>query len=370
SGVALYEAVVPGMPAYKTLSGQLNQMPAMPPTQPGFAYNWGASANATLAAMVRNFYPGITAADKISTDSLEHAFDAVYQNEVSVEIFQRSVAFGKSVAQKVFDWSKTDGSLTVHPPYIIPAGPGLWQPTPTGFLAPQNPFWGTNRSMIPGSVAASQLPPPVSYSADPASAFYSMVKEVYDASLVLTTDQKAQAIFWRDIPGGGTHAHWLSIFVQVLNKQGSTSMLDKAALAYAKMGITQSDSRVSCWNSKYEYNLVRPITYIRSVMGHPVWSSFLTTPNHPEYPSAHSSFSASGAAVLTGEFGDNYSYTDHSFDFLGLPARSYNSFNDAATEAGLSRFYGGIHYLLSLSAGTDKGNRIVSHMNETISFLK
>ncbi|MEO5947567.1 MAG: vanadium-dependent haloperoxidase [Chitinophagaceae bacterium] len=370
SSVALYESVVPGMPAYKTLSGQLNQMPPMPSAQNGYGYNWGASANATLAAMVRYFYPGITAADKISTDSLEHAFEVLYQDEVSTEIFQRSVEFGKSVAQKVFDWSKTDGSLTMHPSYVIPVGPGLWQPTPNGFLAPQNPFWGTNRPMVPGSIVTSQLPAPVLYSTDPSSAFYGMVKEVYDASLVLTNDQRAQAIFWRDIPGGGTHAHWLSILVQVLNTQGNASMLDKAALAYAKMGITQSDSRISCWDSKYRYNLVRPISYIRAVMGQPAWSSFLTTPNHPEYPSAHSTFSSAAAAVLTGEFGGNYHYTDNTFNFLGLTARSYNSFYDAATEAGLSRFYGGIHYLPSLSAGTNKGNRIVGHMNETIKFLK
>ncbi|MEO5947911.1 MAG: vanadium-dependent haloperoxidase [Chitinophagaceae bacterium] len=370
SSIALYESVVPGMPSYQTLSRQLNQMPSMPATSPGFAYHWAASANATLAAMVRNFYPSISAASKISTDSLEHALNAIYQEEVSAEIFQRSVEFGKSVAQKIFDWSNTDGSLTVHPSYVVPVGTGLWQPTPTGFLAPQNPFWGTNRPLIPGSVAASQLPPPVAYSTDPSSPFYLMVKQVYDASLVLTNDQRAQATFWRDIPGGGTHAHWLSILVQVLNMQGNSSMLDKAALSYAKMGITQSDSRISCWDSKYTYSLLRPITYIRSVMNQPTWTSFLTNPNHPEYPSAHSTFSSSASAVLTAEFGDNYHYTDHTFDFLGLPARSYNSFNAAANEAGLSRFYAGIHYLPSLTAGAIKGSRIATYMDEKINFLK
>ncbi len=370
SSIAMYESVVPGMPAYQTLSGQLNQMPPMPPTSPGFAYHWAASANATLAAMVRYFYPTISASDKISTDSLEEALNTFYVDQVSAEIFQRSVVFGKDVAQKVFDWSTTDGSLTLHPSYIIPVGPGLWQPTPPGFLAPQNPFWRTNRPLIPGSVTASQLPPPTPYSTDPSSPFYAQVKQVYDASLVLTTDQKAQAIFWRDIPGGGTHAHWLSIFAQVLNKQANESTLDKAALVYAKMGITQSDSRISCWDSKYNYNLLRPISYIRSVMGQPAWSSYLTNPNHPEYPSAHSTFSASASAVLTAEFGENYQYTDHTFDFLGLPARSYNSFDAAANEAGLSRFYGGIHYLPSLAAGADKGTEIVNYMDKKINFLK
>jgi hypothetical protein len=40
SAIALYESVVPGMPAYKSLSGQLTNMPAMPQTLRGYAYYW------------------------------------------------------------------------------------------------------------------------------------------------------------------------------------------------------------------------------------------------------------------------------------------------------------------------------------------
>jgi hypothetical protein len=53
SGVALYEAVVPGMPAYQSLYGQLNEMPEMPKTEPGKAYHWPTSANAALAEITR-----------------------------------------------------------------------------------------------------------------------------------------------------------------------------------------------------------------------------------------------------------------------------------------------------------------------------
>ena len=56
SAIALYESVVPGMPAYQTLSGQLTDMPAMPQTLPGFAYHWPTCANATLAAMSQEFF--------------------------------------------------------------------------------------------------------------------------------------------------------------------------------------------------------------------------------------------------------------------------------------------------------------------------
>ena len=57
-GIALYESVVPGMPAYQSLSGQLTDFPAMPSTEPGKAYHWAASANAALAEMNRRLFPG------------------------------------------------------------------------------------------------------------------------------------------------------------------------------------------------------------------------------------------------------------------------------------------------------------------------
>ena len=368
SSIALYEAVLPGMPSYKTLAGQLDQMPPMPKTTPGMAYHWPTSVNALMASMTRNYYTLIPAADKSSTDSLEHAINTAYQGEVTAETFQRSVVFGKAIAQAVFNWSVSDGSLTTHPTYVLPTNPGAWQKTFSGFLAPQNPYWGTNRPLMAGSVAASQLDPPPSFSTDPSSPFYAMVQQVFAASQTLTDDQKAQAIFWRDVPGGG-HAHWLAIFSQVLTAEGTEAMLDKAALVYVKMGITQNDARISCWKAKYHHNLLRPITYIRSVLpGQATWNTFINTPNHPEYPSAHSTFSTAASEVLNKEFGSDYSFTDHTYDFLSLPPRTYTSFNHATKEAGQSRVYGGLHFWPAIAAGNTQGKAIANYMLNHISF--
>jgi hypothetical protein len=219
-------------------------------------------------------------------------------------------------------------------------------------------------------VAASHLPPPPAYSSDVKSPFYAFAKEVYDLRNNLSSDEQAQVRFWRDVPGGG-HAHWLSIFLQVLDQEGNRAKLDKAALVFVKMGITQSDARLSCWSAKYEYNLLRPVTYINTLIDpEKDWSSLITTPNHPEYPSAHSSFSAPAAAVLTQEFGDNYSFTDRTYDFLSLPARKYTSFTHAATEAGNSRVLGGLHYRFSIAAGDQLGTSLTNHMNQHIRFKK
>src|SRR5688500_7748017 len=70
AGIALYESVVPGMPAHRSLGGQLNQFPEMPSTQPGMEYHWAASANAALAAIDRILFSGTSAATKVVLDEL------------------------------------------------------------------------------------------------------------------------------------------------------------------------------------------------------------------------------------------------------------------------------------------------------------
>jgi hypothetical protein len=371
SSIALYESIVPGMPSYQSLSGQLNEMPAMPGAEHHKAYHWPTCANAALAAMTRSFYlDSITQGGKDSITLLEESFYKGYQTEVGTSIFERSKAFGKEVAARVFSWAITDGYMTTRPAYVIPTGDGKWQKTPPGFLSPQRPFWRLNRPLMAGSVAASSIPPPPEYSSDSKSPFYAYAKETYDLRNNLTSDQQAQVRFWRDVPGGG-HAHWLSIFLQVLNQEGNRAMLDKAAVVFAKMGITQSDARLSCWNAKYQYNLLRPVTYINSFIAPSNdWSSLITTPNHPEYPSAHSSFSAPAAAVLSQEFGNNYSFTDHTYDFLSLPAREYTSFQNAAAEAGNSRVLGGLHFRFSIAAGDQLGTSLTKYMNQHVRFKK
>ena len=70
------------------------------------------------------------------------------------------------------------------------------------------------------------------------------------------------------------------------------------------------------------------------------------------------------------EFGDAYSFTDHTYDFLSLPARTYTSFTHAATEAGNSRVLGGLHYRFSITAGDQLGNGIAKYLNQHVRFKK
>lgn len=367
-GVAFYESVVPGMPSYQSLGGQLNELPALPQTQPGLAYHWPTSANTALATMIRGFYTAAPQSLKVAMDSLETALNAGYATDLPATTMERSKEFGKTVALAIQQWAATDGSTNTYPPYV-PLGYGFWAPTPPGYGAAVGPYNGRNRTFVKGSLlgSAPEAPPP--YSEDPASAYYKMVQQTYELSKNPTPKQKEMALYYRDIPGlGGGGGHYLSQLAQLL--QATHPQLDGAALAYAKAGMTLADALIGCWQEKYKYNQERPIRYIWEVLKHPEWRPAFNTPAHPDFPSGHSTGAGAMEVVFNNLFGSDYQFTSHTYDFLDMPPQVYSSFADMAEQIGLSRVYAGIHYQLSCEAGRTQGNKIAENIERIVRFKK
>ena len=361
AGIAALESLAPGLKGHYRWSDKWNGLKAtLPISHPSDKFYYPANANAAMAAIIKAMFPNASAADKQAIDSLEAAHNGNFASTIPNDLLVRSANYGKAVAAAVFNWAEVDGYKNASNAYTPPVGPGLWVPTPPASAAASTPYWRNNRTIIPGSTYNTRPAAPISYSAQPGSAFYNMVKEVFDASRNLTADQIAMANFWRDVPGVTTPGHWLSIVQQVIRQ--TNSKLDKAALAYALTGAAINDAFISCWDAKYQYNLVRPITYIRGVMEQPTWNSHLTTPPHPEYPSAHSSASAAAAEVLEQVFGNIGSFTDHTYDYLGYAPRTFTSFTAIAAEAGKSRLYAGIHYQPSIDAGLVLGKKVTTNI--------
>jgi hypothetical protein len=227
------------------------------------------------------------------------------------------------------------------------------------------PYWGNNRTFAlrSGEECAPSAPP--IYSEDAESAFYNEVLEVYNTGTHLTPEQRDIALFWADDPGATATppGHWISILNQILETQGA--VLDRAAEAYAKVGIALADSFIGCWHAKYQYNLIRPVTVIRAKLD-PDWLPLVNTPPFPEYPSGHSVQSAAAAEVLTDLFGDRYAFTDQTHADRGYLPRSFESFQAAAEEAAISRLYGGIHYRSAIEQGLAEGRCIGQQVNAIV----
>jgi hypothetical protein len=359
AGLSLYEAIVAGMPGYASFSGIVIGLPALPTPGMDVAYHWPSVANSTLAAMARNLFPAAPTDLQEEISRLEASLTA----GVPAGIRDRSIRRGSAIAAAIHDWSKSDGGhegyLRNFPvDYVPPTGPGQWVPTPPGFQRALQPTWGSNRLMALHDAADWDPGPPPSFSTAPDSAFFAEAMEVYNTVNDLTGEQLAIARFWSDDPGttATPPGHSLSILTQVLRSQDSS--LATAAEAYAKLGIAVCDAFISCWHTKFEHNLLRPISYIRAYIddgwGDPLP---LTTPPFPEYTSGHSVQSGAAATVLTSLFG-TVPFTDRTHEQRGLPARSFASFDAAAEEAAISRLYGGIHYRAAIERGLDQGRWI------------
>lgn len=372
SGLALYEAVVNGMPDRQSLAGQLNGLPRLPGLHQNRAYLWDVAANSALAEVTRGLFTYTTEENKRAITALEAGLNKKFRAADDPQMVRDSQAYGKSVADAILAWATSDGgnkgeSRNFSKTFVPPVGDGLWVRTPPMFQPALQPTWGENRSAIPNAVATCEIAPPPAYSTDPASEFYKQAHEVYSTVKNNTPEQKLIALFWADDPEKTSTppGHWISITNQYIKEHGVP--LSLAAEAYVKVGIAVSDAFIACWHTKYIHNLVRPISYIRANID-PNWDSPIITdpvltPPFPEYPSGHSTQSAAAAAVLTALFGDKVAFTDHTGEAQGFPPRTFSSFDQAAEEAALSRLYGGIHYRAAIDNGLTQGKCIAKQVN-------
>ncbi len=293
-GVTGYEAVASGSADMRSLAGQLSGLTAIPAREAGAQYDetvvLQAALSTTVTAMFTNTGPtGQRALASISTKQTAKAAEGV-----AADVVARSEAYGRAVATHILTWAQSDGGSVIENmgfpfDYTLGDGPAHW--VPTSALRQQQlpllPNWGKNRPFVLPAADACPLPPPPAYSEDPTSAFYAEAKEVFDTKAALTPEQRAIARFWSDdamlttTPPG----HWISIALQIQTQNHAS--IEQSVDVLARLGIATADAFIGAWQTKYQYDLLRPVTYIRRTMD-PKWESSLTTPPFPEYPSGHS----------------------------------------------------------------------------------
>ena len=381
TGITAYESVVPGMPAYQSLSGQLTAFTGLPTTESGFAYHWPQSLNAALAYLTTNLFPAPAgqkaAQDQSIKDFRDNLYNEFLNGGASIELLNRSSVFGEGVATKIVQWVNSENKPVIADTYPTETGfniaTGEWVRTnPNAPSALRN--WGLTRLFVPGSLSGIVTTDPFTYSTTQGSEFRNMVQAIYDKSYNphnLSLSDRLTIANYYAIPGYGT-GHYLNIVKQVLEKANPT--LDISALILAQAGMAVQDAGVGCIQVKYANDVVRPQTYIRKIFGDAGWTPPIGQPNHPDYPSGHSTLAGATAEILTHHFGDNFSFTDKSFvDFTGnqyFDARVHSSFTEMANEIGDSRVYGQIHYPRSCEDGQMLGRKVAQNVLSKVKFLK
>lgn len=370
-GVTAWEATVAAHPGLRTLAGQLNDLTPLPNTA-GTPPDHGVIVNAALAAVVPVLFANTGPTGQRAMAAMADRLAARVAEGVAPETAAASVRQGRAIAHHILGWAATDGGVEVinmgfPDSWPAPDAPSDWVPTSLvrQQQTPLLPGWGKNRPLAMPAGDACPLPPPPAYATEPDSAFFAEAMAVHTATANLTPDQRAIARFWSDDPmlSPTPPGHWIAIARIVLDDQDADAVMRADTLA--RIGIGLADALIACWHAKFEFDLLRPVTYIRAQID-PSFTPILITPPFPEYPSGHSTLSGASAEVLTAMFGPDLAFVDTTHEDDGLPARRFASFWAAAEEAGISRLYGGIHFPAAISRGLDQGRCVAGWTNALV----
>ncbi len=366
TSLASYEAIRFLTPGNPSLAEKMKGFEKMPVPDATKKYDFTLAATQAFFAVAHKV--------TFSVDTLlryENIVFENYKNTLDEEVYKNSVAFGDTVAKLVLARAAKDNYLASRGKrkYLGSNMPGKWRPTPPDYLDAVEWCWNEIHPLLLDSAAQFFPGPPPAYSADTNSVFFKAVKEVYDINIHLTAEQKTIAKFWDDNPFVLEHSghltfgnkkitpggHWMGI-AAIAAKQTNASEV-KTAKTYALTAVALFDAFISCWDVKYKWQYVRPVTVINEYIDK-TWTSLLQTPPFPEYASGHSTITASAAAVLTHLYGSSFAFEDTSdLRYIGMQ-RHFNSFTQAAEECSVSRLYGGIHYRLSVDSGAACGRKV------------
>jgi hypothetical protein len=367
SCLAGYEVVSQHDAAFKKMHETLNGYLQIKKPDSVGAYSYQLAALLAMMETAKKMQPSGT-----MMEAYERAFiDSCAKSGVDAEEINNSTNYAQAVSQQILAYAKADGynKISNLSRYTPMKGDGYWYPTPPGFMAAVEPNFNTVRPFMLDSCSQFKPLAPVAYNATLGSPFYTMAEAVYKVRNEITNEQRVIASFWDCNPFAmqddghlqygfkkiSPGAHWLGITgIACLNTKKS---FDETLKIYSVVSMSLMDAFICCWDEKYRSNRVRPETAIRKLIN-PEWEPLLQTPPFPEYLSGHSVVSAASAVILTHYFGDNFAYTDSVEVNYGLPSRAFKSFAQASAEAGISRFYGGIHFMDAITNGQEQGTKV------------
>ncbi|MFL5661021.1 MAG: vanadium-dependent haloperoxidase [Ktedonobacteraceae bacterium] len=273
---------------------------------------------------------------------------------------QQGIQVGHTVAARLIAIRANDGSAATPPPFVPGNQPGNYRPTPPNFAAPVFTIWGHVTPFVLNNAAQFRPAPPPALTSQAYAQALNEVKSLgQKTSTTRTADQTVIGKFW----AGPIWNTWNEVAENAALAHHTN--LETTARMFAALNISFADSTIAFYDAKYHYQLWRPITAIRladtdgnpATVGDPTWTPLAVTAPDPSYPGAHSTISAAGATVLSSFFG-NQDQIRVTSDVLPGTVRTFASYNDVATEAGLSRIFAGQHTRIDHEAGLQLGHNI------------
>lgn len=280
------------------------------------------------------------------------------------------LAFGRQIAEATLAARAQSGWNKPVEGVFSSTDAGKWRETPPGFRPPVLPHWAGVAPFVMTSPSQFRPPPPPAFNSPEHAEEIAYVNRVGGRDHAERTEYETLAApFWADDLGSVTPpGHW-NVIAQDLVRRWKLSVPDTARL-FALLNLACADAGISCWDTKYHYSSWRPETAIREVtreinphaVANPDFIPLMPSPAFPSYTSGHSSFSSAGSRILERWFGtDDIEFTTTS-DGLPGAVRTFRKLSDARKEIGMSRVWGGIHYMSDNLVGQEVGRKIADYV--------
>jgi len=293
---------------------------------------------------------------------------------------RNGIKHGALAANQVLRDRAGDGLQTpiasTSPFQTLASGPGVWRLTPSAYAAPQTPWMAKVRPFWLKRPGQFQPEPPPSLSSPSWVAAFDEVKSLgAAASTKRTAEQTAIALFWT--------ANVVRQYNGLARSIATSMRLDvpRTTRLLAMTNEVGADAMIAMFDAKYHHLFWRPVTAIDptsvtsdgfgpapgfddrnpATVEQAGWTPLIPTPNHPEYPSAHSTISSAIVEVLTRFLG-----TDAiDVDLQGTPSftvtRHFATADDLRAEVNDARVWGGVHYRFSVQAGMALGREVADY---------
>ena len=346
-GIAVYDAVTAVHPWYEPFLVDADA-PA------------GTSAEAAVTAAAHrvlvHYLPGQ------ATSILDPAYVSSLGTIPDGQAEADGVALGESVAAELIAERADDGfraPATYTPDALNPAA---WVPTTPS--PPIGTYLGKVRPFALKSADQFRPAGPPALDTKKWARDYNEVKQIGSAgSMTRAPEQTVAARFWAEPPVQQARQS----FRHFVTQRGLDIV--QAARFMGMVSVTYADALIACFDAKYHYAFWRPVTAIRAghtdgndaTVADPTWTPLLGTPNHPEYPSAHSCITPAGGIVISRFLGTGR------IDFTvpsrtGLGDRHFARAKDLEHDVSNARIWGGIHYRGAVEDGATIAKKTAHHV--------